>query len=416
MNTVKKRFVLHVDDVERKGASIKVIGVGGGGSNAVDHTAKEELDGVEFFVANTDAQALARATTANKIQIGTQTTRGFGAGSNPEIGRVAAHEDRVRILEYLSDAEMVFITAGMGGGTGTGAAPVIAQTVKENNPDTLVIAVVTTPFELEGELRMEIARNGLSELRQSVDSLITIDNQRLLKDDDMLMYEAYSIANDVLLNAMRGITEIVTGVGYMNVDFSDVKVVMSRPGATMLGHGRASGDDRAKRATEDALCHSLLSDYDITQAKGVLINITASASTLSSQEYKEIGDIIRDRVAKNVAIIPGQVFQDNLDGEIRVTVVATGLNDPYASEDVLEDLDVDEGYQDCSQMDHESFVTEVESDGETESRSDMISFEHDNFARQELSDTETVTVPSILKQRSFFLPEERFNEPVRVPK
>ena len=322
------RFVLQAEDTFSQRAIIKVIGVGGGGSNAVDHMVNEQIEGVEFFVANTDAQALARARVLQKVQIGTELTKGLGAGSNPQLGREAAIEDKQKLVDYLGDADMIFITAGMGGGTGTGAAPEISKSLKEVNPDILVVAVVTTPFEFEGKKRMVIANEGLKELKSAVDSLITIPNEKILDDIHLSLKDAYGKVNDVLLNAVQGIADLVVRPGYINVDFADVRTVMSEAGSAMMGSGRASGDNRATIATRAAIENPLLADVDVSNAKGILINITGN-SAMTPQELMDIADIVEEVASEDATIIMGQVYDDDLEDEIRVTIVATGLSDPF---------------------------------------------------------------------------------------
>ena len=322
------RFVLQAEDTFSQRAIIKVIGVGGGGSNAVDHMVNEQIEGVEFFVANTDAQALARARVLQKVQIGTELTKGLGAGSNPQLGREAAIEDKQKLVDYLGDADMIFITAGMGGGTGTGAAPEISKSLKEVNPDILVVAVVTTPFEFEGKKRMVVANEGLKELKSAVDSLITIPNEKILDDIHLSLKDAYGKVNDVLLNAVQGIADLVVRPGYINVDFADVRTVMSEAGSAMMGSGRASGDNRATIATRAAIENPLLADVDVSNAKGILINITGT-SAMTPQELMDIADIVEEVASEDATIIMGQVYDDDLEDEIRVTIVATGLSDPF---------------------------------------------------------------------------------------
>ena len=322
------RFVLQAEDTCSQRAIIKVIGVGGGGSNAVDHMVNEQIEGVEFFVANTDAQALARARVLQKVQLGTELTKGLGAGSNPQLGREAAIEDKQKLVDYLGDADMIFITAGMGGGTGTGAAPEISKSLKEANPEILVVAVVTTPFEFEGKKRMAIANEGLKELKSAVDSLITIPNEKILDDINLTLKDAYGKVNDVLLNAVQGIADLVVRPGYINVDFADVRTVMSEAGSAMMGSGQASGENQATIATRAAIENPLLADVDVSNAKGILINITGT-SVMTPQELKDIARIVEEVASEDATIIMGQVYDDDLEDEIRVTIVATGLRDPF---------------------------------------------------------------------------------------
>ena len=325
-NNYTPRFTLQADDVMNQRAKISVIGVGGGGSNAVDHMVNEQIEGVEFYITNTDAQALGQSRVQNKIQFGKELTRGLGVGSNPRIGREAAVVDKQLIVEQIADSDMVFITAGMGGGTGTGAAPVISETLKEVAPDVLVVAVVTTPFEFEGIRRNECAAEGLKDLKPAVDSLITIPNDKILEDGLLPLKDAYAQANNVLLNAVQGIADLVIRPGFINVDFADVKTVMSESGTAMMGTGKASGDNRACVATHAAIENPLLADVEVSDAKGLLVNVTAS-SDMTAQELIQIGKIVQEVASPDATIIMGNVFDDSVDDEIRVTIVATGLID-----------------------------------------------------------------------------------------
>ncbi len=307
-----------------QGAVIKVIGVGGGGGNAVEHMVAEAVDGVDFICANTDAQALERASSKIQIQIGSNITKGLGAGANPDIGRQAAMEDRDRITEALSGADMIFITAGMGGGTGTGAAPIIAQIAKEMG--ILTVAVVTRPFSFEGKKRMDIASEGIEDLKQFVDSLITIPNEKLLSvlGKDMSLLDAFRAANNVLLGAVQGIAELITRPGMINVDFADVRTVMSEMGMAMMGTGIASGENRATEAANKAVASPLLEDVDLRGAKGILVNVTAGYD-LTIGEFHEVGETVREYASDNATVVIGSVMDPDLSDEIRVTVVATGL-------------------------------------------------------------------------------------------
>ena len=313
-------------DEENQVANIKEIGVGGGGGNAVKHMIDCMVDGVDFICANTDAQALKNINCKTNLQIGTAVTRGLGAGANPKIGRAAAEEDRDRIREALEGADMVFITAGMGGGTGTGAAPIIAEVARELG--ILTVAVVSKPFEFEGKRRMAYAEAGIAELKQSVDSLITIPNQRLLAvlDAKVTLVEAFSEANNVLLNAVQGIADLIINPGMINVDFADVRTVMSEMGQAMMGTGRASGEDRAARATEAAIRSPLLEGVDLNGARGILVNITAGPD-LGLGEYSEVGDIVKEFASPDATCVIGMANDDTLGDEIIVTVVATGIGE-----------------------------------------------------------------------------------------
>ncbi|MBI1422763.1 MAG: cell division protein FtsZ [Gammaproteobacteria bacterium] len=305
-------------------AVIKVIGVGGGGGNAVEHMVRQNIEGVEFIVANTDAQAMKNSSARSLLQLGSTITKGLGAGANPEIGRQAALEDRERIAEMLEGADMVFITAGMGGGTGTGGAPIVAQVAKDMG--ILTVAVVTKPFPFEGKKRMEIAKNGIEELKSYVDSLITIPNEKLLSvlGKNISLLDAFKSANDVLLGAVQGIAELITRPGLINVDFADVRTVMSEMGMAMMGSGRASGEDRAREAAEAAIASPLLEDVNLAGARGILVNVTAGMD-LAIGEFEEVGNAIKNFASENATVVVGTVIDPELSGELRVTVVATGL-------------------------------------------------------------------------------------------
>jgi len=310
-------------DSLRDNAVIKVIGVGGGGGNAVEHMLKANVDGVEFICANTDAQALNRSSVRTSIQMGGAVTKGLGAGADPEIGRQAALEDRDRISEILSNTDMVFITAGMGGGTGTGAAPVIAEIAKELG--VLTVAVVTKPFFFEMKKRMQVAETGIDELRQHVDSLIIVPNDKVLNVmKGKKLTEAFRAANDVLHGAVQGIAELMTCPGLINVDFADVKTVMSEKGMSMMGNGVGTGEDRAIKAAELAVSSPLLEDVDLSGAKGILVNIT-SGEDMSIDEFSEVGSVVQDFAAEDATVVIGTAIDPELKDEIRVTVVATGI-------------------------------------------------------------------------------------------
>ncbi len=314
------------EDTAAQAAKIKVIGVGGGGGNALNTMISQNLRGVEFIAANTDAQALERNRADIKIQLGPDITRGLGAGANPQLGREAAEAEREALRELMLNTDMVFITAGMGGGTGTGAAPVIAEVAKEMG--VLTVAVVTKPFAFEGKRRMSHAEAGIAELRKHVDTLITIPNQKLIgavgKNTSML--EAFRKADDVLVQAVRGISELITHTGYINVDFADVKAVMSEThGLAMMGSGVASGENRALEAAERAISSPLLEDVDIHGAKGILVNVTGNED-MTLAEYDEAVSIIHNMADDDANIICGMVYDADAGDEIRVTVVATGLS------------------------------------------------------------------------------------------
>jgi cell division protein FtsZ len=310
-------------------AEIKVIGVGGGGGNAVHHMINNQVEGVEFICANTDAQALHNLKAKTILQMGSNITKGLGAGANPEIGRQAALEDRDEIAEILSGADMVFITAGMGGGTGTGAAPIVAEVAREMG--ILTVAIVTRPFPFEGKKRSKIAEEGIRLLTEHVDSLITIPNEKLLDvlGKEATLLEAFKAANDVLLGAVKGIADLIMNPGMINVDFADVKTVMSEMGMAMMGTGTAVGADRAREAAEAAIRSPLLEDVNLQGARGILVNITAGEN-LSLGEFSEVGDTIEEFASDDATVVVGTVIDPSLENEMRVTVVATGLGDRHA--------------------------------------------------------------------------------------
>lgn len=305
-------------------AVIKVIGVGGGGGNAVRHMLNHKVEGVDFICANTDAQALKNIPAKTILQLGSSITKGLGAGANPDIGREAANEDRERIAEVLAGADMVFITAGMGGGTGTGAAPVVAQVAKELG--ILTVAVVTRPFPFEGKKRSQVAEDGMKHLEQYVDSLITVPNEKLLAvlGKDASLVAAFSAANDVLLGAVQGIADLIIHPGTINVDFADVSTVMKEMGKAMMGTGVARGENRARTAAETAIRCPLLEDINLHGARGVLVNITAGLD-LGLAEFDEIGQIVSEFASDSATIVIGTAIDTEMSDEIRVTVVATGL-------------------------------------------------------------------------------------------
>ena len=311
-------------------AVIKVIGVGGGGGNAVAHMLNANIEGVEFVVANTDAQAMKSCGSRTHLQLGGNVTKGLGAGANPEVGRQAALEDRERIEEMLEGADMVFITAGMGGGTGTGAAPVVAQLAKEKG--ILTVAVVTKPFPFEGRRRMQVAMKGIEDLSQHVDSLITVPNEKLLSvlGREVTLLNAFKAANDVLQGAVQGIADLITAPGLINVDFADVRTVMSEMGLAMMGSGTARGDDRAQAAAEAAIKNPLLEDVNLNGACGILVNVTAGPN-LTMREFDEIGRVIHDFASEDATVVIGTSLDPEMQDDVRVTVVATGLNRAAAS-------------------------------------------------------------------------------------
>ena len=313
-------------------AVIKVLGIGGGGGNAVAHMVRVGIDGVDFICANTDAQALKSAKVKTGLQIGCNITKGLGAGANPEVGRQAAMEDRDRIQEVIEGADMLFITAGLGGGTGTGAAPVVAQLAKEMG--ILTVAVVTKPFGMEGGKRMRVAEQGIAELGRFVDSLITIPNEKLLSvlGPQTTLLDAFKAANEVLQGAVQGIAELITRPGLINVDFADVRTVMSEMGMAMMGSGVAAGQDRARIAAEAAVSSPLLEDINLSGANGILVNVTAGID-LSIGEFQEVGDTVKQFASDDATVVIGTVIDPEMTDEIRVTVVATGLGQAVAVAD-----------------------------------------------------------------------------------
>lgn len=312
-----------VDDALQS-AVIKVIGMGGGGGNAVDHMVNQNIEGVSFIIANTDKQALEHSSVQTRITIGSQITKGLGAGANPEIGREAALEDRDRIVEAIDGADMLFITAGMGGGTGTGAAPIVAEIAKELG--ILTVAIVTRPFPFEGRKRMQVADHGIQELAKHVDSLITIPNEKLLTvlGKGISLLDAFKAANNVLLGAVQGIADLITRPGLINVDFADVRTVMSKMGLAMMGTGSSSGENRAREAAEAAISSPLLENINLQGAQGVLVNISAGMN-MTIGEFEEVGDVIKSFTSDDAVVVIGTVVDPELGDEMRVTVVATGL-------------------------------------------------------------------------------------------
>ncbi len=318
--------MFEIMDAYSQNAVIKVIGVGGGGGNAVEHMVSASIEGVDFICANTDAQALKNTTAKTVLQLGNSVTRGLGAGANPDVGREAALEDRDRINEVLDGADMIFITAGMGGGTGTGGAPIVAQVAKELG--ILTVAVVTKPFPFEGRKRMQIADEGIKDLAQYVDSLITIPNEKLLSvlGKHISLLDAFKAANNVLFNAVQGIAELITRPGLINVDFADVRTVMSEMGMAMMGSGSARGEDRAREAAEMAIASPLLEDVNLSGAKGILVNVTAGLD-MSIGEFEEVGNTVKEFASENATVVVGTVIDPEMSDDLRVTVVATGIGE-----------------------------------------------------------------------------------------
>jgi cell division protein FtsZ len=316
-------------------AVIKVLGIGGGGGNAVDHMLTAHLEGVEFVNANTDAQALRRSGVSKMLQLGENLTKGLGAGANPDVGRQAAIEDRDKLAEVLDDVDLLFITAGMGGGTGTGAAPVIAQLAKEKG--VLTVAVVTRPFKFEGQKRCDAAQQGINELSEIVDSLIIIPNDRILDvlGGSATLLEAFAEANEVLLNAVQGISELITRPGLINVDFADVRTVMAEMGVAMMGSAIATGEARAVDAVQAAVSSPLLEDVNVHGARGLLVNVSAGPD-MALEEFAQIGETVSQFAAADATVVIGTVLDPTLEGAVRVTLVATGIRRGAPAVEVIE--------------------------------------------------------------------------------
>ncbi len=377
-------------------AEIKVIGVGGGGGNAVAQMLDANIEGVEFIAANTDAQALRQFKGKSVLQIGSSVTKGLGAGANPEVGRQAALEDRDRIIEILEGADMVFITAGMGGGTGTGAAPVIAQVAKELG--ILTVAVVTKPFLFEARRRMAIAEQGIEELSRQVDSLIIIPNAKLpaVMGEDALLLNAFKAANDVLQGAVQGIAELITRQGLINVDFADVRTVMSEMGQAVMGAGRAKGEDRAIMAVQSAIGSPLLEDVNLSGARGVLVNITAGMN-LTMREFEEVGSAVADLASDDATVVVGTVIDPEIGDEMRVTVVATGLG-AARSHSQPREKNLKLVMNGTTGQAEPMFHDDVEADGEDRRQSEnpaAAAETSDMFSRQE--DIDYLDIPSFLR-------------------
>ena len=384
--------MFEIMDTYAQNAVIKVVGVGGGGGNAVEHMMTGKIDGVDFVCANTDAQALKNSTANTILQLGADVTRGLGAGANPEIGRQAAIEDIERIKEILAGADMIFITAGMGGGTGTGAAPVVARAAKELG--ILTVAVVTKPFPFEGKKRMEIASAGMIELAQYVDSLITIPNEKLLSvlGKHISLLDAFKSANNVLLNAVQGIAELITRPGLINVDFADVKTVMSEMGMAMMGSGCASGDDRAREAAEMAIASPLLEDVNLSGAKGILVNVTAGLD-MTIGEFEEVGNTVKEFASENATVVVGTVIDPEMSGDLRVTVVATGIgNDVLPAQLIPKPMKIvkkNDGQVDYEQLERPTII-----------RNQVLAQEYSPAQQAEAKDMDYLDIPAFLRRQA----------------
>lgn len=383
-------------DSAPQSAVIKVIGVGGGGGNAVQHMVSRNVDGVDFVAANTDAQALKSLDAQTTLQIGSGVTKGLGAGANPEIGRAAAMEDRDRVTEVLSGADMVFITAGMGGGTGTGAAPIVAELAREMG--ILTVAVVTRPFDFEK--RSEVAEYGIRELSQHVDSLITIPNEKLLAvlGERTSMLDAFGAANDVLLGAVQGIADLIIRPGMINVDFADVRTVMSEMGMAMMGTGRSSGENRARDAAEAAIRSPLLEDVDLHGARGILVNVTAGPD-LNIGEFTDVGNIIDDFASGSATVVVGTVIDDSMGEELKVTVVATGLGHaemPSIAVDNTVARQALDGEVDYNQLDRPAFARNQAS----QEAAHKSTQEESPLTAPENSDMDYLDIPAFLRRQA----------------
>ncbi|MFM8444637.1 MAG: cell division protein FtsZ [Methylococcus sp.] len=377
-------------DSYSQNAVIKVIGVGGGGGNAVNHMVNSLIEGVDFICANTDAQALKSLQARLVIQLGNALTKGLGAGANPEIGRQAALDDRDRILEVLEGADMVFITAGMGGGTGTGAAPVIAEIAKEAG--ILTVAVVTKPFAFEGKKRRDLAEKGIDELSQFVDSLITIPNEKLLPvlGRDVSLMNAFAAANDVLLGAVKGIADLITRPGLINVDFADVRTIMTEMGMAMMGTGIGHGENRARQAAEVAIASPLLEDINLQGARGILVNITGGLD-MAIGEFDEVGNVVREFASDDAAVVIGTVIDPDMHDELHVTVVATGLSSArQASEPTLKLVQKNTGEIDYGEMTRRPALTRKQSQMEPRTEA----------KKEKEMDLEYLDIPAFLRRQA----------------
>jgi len=381
-------------------AVIKVIGVGGGGGNAVDHMVSETIEGVEFIVVNTDAQALRNSAAGSVIQIGNTITKGLGAGANPAVGREAASEDRDTIREQLQGSDMIFIAAGMGGGTGTGAAPVVAEIAKELG--ILTVAVVTKPFSFEGKRRLNYAQAGIDALSEQVDSLITIPNDKLLKvlGRGVSLLDAFKAANNVLLGAVQGIAELITRPGLINVDFADVRTVMSEMGTAMMGTGVASGEDRAAEAAEAAISSPLLDDVDLAGARGILVNITAGLD-INIEEFETVGNSVKAFASDNATVVVGAVIDPEMTDELRVTVVVTGIgaeNKPDITLVPTPAKKIEEAKVESTKVDETVKATVVPADNQVDVQ--KIAVGESNTTTATKSEPDYLDIPAFLRRQA----------------
>nr|WP_112716598.1 cell division protein FtsZ [Moritella yayanosii]SQD79741.1 GTP-binding tubulin-like cell division protein [Moritella yayanosii] len=383
-------------------AVIKVIGVGGGGGNAVDHMVNETIEGVEFIVINTDAQALRNSAAGTVIQIGNTITKGLGAGANPQVGRESAMEDRDTIREHLQGSDMIFIAAGMGGGTGTGAAPVVAEIAKELG--ILTVAVVTKPFSFEGKRRLNYAQAGIDALSEHVDSLITIPNDKLLKvlGRGVSLLDAFKAANNVLLGAVQGIAELITRPGLINVDFADVRTVMSEMGTAMMGTGVASGEDRAEEAAEAAISSPLLDDVDLAGARGILVNITAGLD-INIEEFETVGNSIKAFASDNAIVVVGAVIDPEMTDELRVTVVVTGIgaeNKPDITLVPTPVKKVEEAKVEPMKVEETAKATVVPADTQVDMQNVAVAVGESNTTTATKSEPDYLDIPAFLRRQA----------------
>ena len=386
--------MFEIVDNKKQKAIIKVIGVGGCGGNAIDYMIEKNVMGVDFICANTDLQALQKSQASTIVQIGEMLTQGLGAGSRPDTGKQAAIDDKEKIVEAIDGADMLFITAGMGGGTGTGATPVIAQIAKELG--ILTVAVVTKPFEFEGR-RTQVAKDGIDELVNYVDSLITIPNEKLMGvlGDEVTFVDAFGAANEVLYSAVLGIAEIINNPGMINVDFADVRTVMSEMGMAMIGSGFAEGSDRAEIAAKSAVACPLLEDVNLNNAKGILVNISTSKD-FKMKEYFEIMDIIKQYASENATIIVGNVIDESMSNSIRVTMVATGLTGSYQIDEKNENVMQSFVYDDKDKSTNES---EDENNSEDDESLNVFADNSNNNQTLSSDNDDEYDIPAFLRKK-----------------
>ena len=384
--------MFEIVDNKKQKAIIKVIGVGGSGGNAIDYMIEKNVMGVDFICANTDLQALQKSQASTIVQIGEMLTQGLGAGSRPDTGKQAAIDDKEKIVEAIDGADMLFITAGMGGGTGTGATPVIAQIAKELG--ILTVAVVTKPFEFEGR-RTQVAKDGIDELVNYVDSLITIPNEKLMGvlGDEVTFVDAFGAANEVLYSAVLGIAEIINNPGMINVDFADVRTVMSEMGMAMIGSGFAEGSDRAEIAAKSAVACPLLEDVNLNNAKGILVNISTSKD-FKMKEYFEIMDIIKQYASENATIIVGNVIDESMSNSIRVTMVATGLTGSYQIDEKIENV-----MQSFVYDDKDKSTTEDENNSEDDESLNVFADNSNNNQTFSSDNDDQYDIPAFLRKK-----------------